>query len=422
MDRTKIALVFSLLLLVLALRFFFFYQNQPQYIDGQQISFETILLSEPRVVSSQQRISANLEKGKRVIITTSLYPRFHYADVLRIEGDLNRKILDNGNTILTISYPEIEVVKNDNPSTPLKVFLAIASFIRQKAISLFEKALPPTSSGLLLGIVFGVKESLSKDFSDSLRISGVFHVVAASGMNVTIVGGFLSSIFGWFLKRQVAVLLSVMGICLYAVLAGLDPPIVRASIMGTLVFTARILGRQTLASYGLFLAAFTMLMWLPSLINDVGFQLSFSATLGILYIQPILEQKIKVKKLINKSILGEGVVTTVAAQASTLPILLSNFGIYSIWSIAANGFVIWTIPVLMVIGGLGAIIGMVNPSLGQLILYLSFPLLLYFEKVIMFFGGMNGVLNTQNFPWQFANGYYLLLWAIVLFLRRRGKP
>ena len=416
MNRSKLYIIFPILLFVLAFRFWFYYHSQPEYQDGQDVSFETTLLSEPQIVGNQQRISANLDSGDRIFITTSLYPQFHYADTLLIDGILKQRRLENGSIILTMVYPKIKIIEDNK-----NLFLSISSLIRQKSIALFEKTLSPTSSGLLLGIVFGVKESLPSDFSDSLRISGVFHVVAASGMNVTMVGGFLGSLFGWFFKRQIAILLSCAGICLYAVLTGLDPPIVRASIMGILVFTARISGRQSLSLYGLFLAGFTMLIWLPSLIFDIGFQLSFIATLGLLYIQPILEQGRNFKKLVNNSILGEGVVTTIVAQAATLPILLSNFGIYSLWSIAANGLVLWTIPTLMVIGGMSAIFGIILPSLGQLVLYLCLPFLLYFERVIMFFGNMQGAFRIEEVPWQFGIGYYLLLCAVVLFFSRKKK-
>jgi len=414
MNKVKISSIFTLLLLLLFVRFFFFYHNQPEYQDGQYINFETTLYSEPKIVGRQQRISANLASGNRIFVTTSLYPQFHYGETLLISGTLKHKAISNKNTPLTMHFPKIEVVKDHK-----NLFLATSGFIRQKTISLFEKTLSSTSSGLLLGIVLGIKEPLPKDFAESLRISGVFHVVAASGMNVTMVGGFLSSLFGWFFRRQIAIILSAAGICLYAVIAGLDPPIIRASIMGILVFSARISGRQSLSLYGLFLAGFTMLIWLPSLIFDIGFQLSFLATLGLLYIQPILERRRNFKRILNNSIFGEGLVTTIAAQAATLPILLSNFGMYSFWSVAANGLVLWTIPAVMVIGGSSALIGIIIPSFGQLILYLSLPFLLYFERVIMFFGGVSGVIDIQNFPWQFATGYYCLLVALIIFFSRK---
>lgn len=424
MVRLAIASIFCFALVILALRYFFFYQNQPHYQDGQNVSLKTTLLSEPSVVGRQQRISANLTWGNKIFITTSLFPRFHYGDALHIYGVIrvfsyeasSKKggVLKNEKTIMAMSYPKIEVVKNNK-----NLFLAISGFIRQKAISLFEKTLPPTSSSLLLGIVFGIKESMSKDFADNLRISGVFHVVAASGMNVTMVGGFLSSLFGFFLKRQIAILGSVIGITFYAVLAGLDPPIVRASIMGTLVFTGQLIGRQTLGAYGLFLSGFAMLFLSPELIFDIGFQLSFLATIGLLYIRPLLERSKKAKVILNRSIVGEGVVTTIAAQAGALPILVSNFGAYSLWSIVVNGLVLWTIPTLMVIGGVGAILGMIAQPLGSTFLYLSLPFLLYFQKVVSMFASFGGVVNFGVLPWQFSLSYYSFLISLVLWLKKK---
>ena len=410
----KLFLVAIAFLILLALRYFFFYQNQPKFSDGQHVSFKATLLKEPQVFSRYQRFSANINPTQEIFITVPVFSQVHYGDTVVITGTLKERVLSKNKTIMTMSYPKIELIKDNK-----NLLLAISSFIREKAVSLFEKTLPSTSASLLLGIVFGIKESMPQDFTDSLRISGVFHVVAASGMNVTFVGGFFSSLFAWFFKRQIAILLSVATIFLYSVLAGFDPPIVRASIMGTLVFTARILGRQTLATYGLFLAGFTMLVWLPNLIFDIGFQLSFLATLGLLYIQPILEGGKNLKRIIKNSILGEGMVTTVAAQAATLPILLSNFGLYSLWSIMANVLVLWTIPSLMVVGGVAALFGMILPELGQLILYASLPFLIYFEKVIMFFGKMGGVVSLNDLPWQFVVGYYCLLGALIVYFGRK---
>lgn len=416
MSELKLASIFSFLLFILALRFFFFYLNQPEYHDGQHVSFKTTLLKEPQVFSRYQRLSANINSTQEVFITAPVFSQLHYGDTVTITGALKKRVLNKNKTIMTMSYPKIEAVKGNK-----NFLISISSYIRQKATSLFQNSLPPTPASLLLGIVFGIKESMPIDFTESLRVSGVFHVVAASGMNVTLVGSFLSSIFGIFLKRQIAIAASILGIVLYAVLAGVDAPIVRASIMGILVFTAQLTGRQTLGAYGLFLSGSMMLFFSPNIIFDIGFQLSFLATFGLLYIRPILEQKKNIKKFIEKSIIGEGVVTTIAAQATTLPILVGNFGIYSLWSVVVNGLVLWTIPTLMVVGGVAALFGMILPGLGQLILYASLPFLLYFEKVIMFFGSAGGVVSVIEVPWQIAVGYYCLLGGLIFYFIRRKK-
>ncbi len=410
MSKLKIFLIL-IVASVLPLRFFFFYQNQAHYTDSQDINFETTLFSEPEIFSNYQVLSANLGTIDKILIRTNLYPKFHYQDTLRISGKMKFKTLKNTKTIITIYFPRIEVVKKDK-----NFLLALANSIRQKVILLFSKTLPEPSSSLILGIVFGIKD-LPKDFDNNLRISGVLHVVAASGMNISMIGAFSSSIFAFFLKRQIALVATILVIIFYAILSGLEPSIIRASIMGILVFTSQILGKQNLASYGLFLAGFVMLYFNPLLIFDVGFQLSFLATLGLLYLRPIFAANKKVEKIIKKSIIGEDITTTIIAQFATLPILLSNFGTYSIWSIVANALVLWSILPLMVIGGVSAMVGLILEPIGRLILYLSIPLLFYFQKVVEVFGQTEEIIRLNQFPWQFAVGYYALFVALIGFKR-----
>ena len=402
-----IKLVFISLAILLAIRFFFFYQNQPEYYNGQYLSFEADLLSQPQIFSRTQRITVFLPGGRRVFITVPLFPQFYYGDRIHIVGNLSVKLLNNSDQIYIMNFPKIEAKKSSGNK-----ILAVTSFIRQKVISIFESTLPQTPSGLLLGIVFGIKEGIPRDFYESLRTSGTLHVTAASGMNVTMVGGFLSALFAFFLRRQIAVLASIAGILFYAVLAGLEPSIVRASIMGTLVFSAQILGRQNLAVYGLFLTGYFMLLFNPNLLFDIGFQLSFLATAGLLFIFPLFNFK--------NLIIGSDLATTLSAQLAVLPILLSSFGTYSLWSILTNTLVLWSIPFLMILGGLGALIGFVFEPLASFFLYLSLPLLLYFEKAVNTFAGFGG-MNLNITSWQFILGYYSLLTALVLFLNSKRK-
>ncbi|MDP2638046.1 MAG: ComEC/Rec2 family competence protein [Candidatus Levybacteria bacterium] len=402
--------IFSLILLsILFIRFYFFYSNQPQYIDGQQVALTAMLFSEPQLIGSQQVIYANLASGQKVRIMTTRFPEFHYGDSVRISGTLKVKLLTNNSVIYSMYFPEIELIESSGGA--MEEGLAVISNIRQKLISLFSQTLSSPSSSLLMGIIFGIKEKMPEEFTENLRTSGVFHVIAASGMNVTLIGGFISSFFALFIKRQFALALSVLGIVFYAVLGGMEASIIRASIMGILVFSAQIMGRQTLAAVGLFLAGFLMLFVSPVLIFDIGFQLSFAATLGILYIKPLFG---------NKLGFTSEILTTVAAQVATLPILLANFGSYSVYSILVNGLVLWTVPILMVIGGVGALIGLVITPLGKLIIYFCYPLLLYFESIVNFFGKIGGIIFIQTLPWQIVVGYYFLLSSVLLIFRRKN--
>lgn len=380
-----------ILLVALSFRFYFFYQNQPHFSHGQEVSFEATIMSQPQVIGSRQVFTANY-KNQNIRITTVRFPELNYGNFVRISGQISSQ-----NNRVLMYFPKIEVVER-SPNVFDKSLKAVSN-LRQKLISLFSRTLPSPSSNLLLGIIFGIKEQMPKDFSDNLKTTGVFHVIAASGMNVTLIGGFISTGLAFFLKRQIAIVLSIVGIMFYAVLAGLEASIIRASIMGILVFSAQIMGRQTLAVNGLALAGFIMLFMDPTLISDIGFQLSFTATAGILFIKRVP--------------------TTIAAQLATLPILLSNFGIYSIYSILVNGLVLWVVPILMMVGGIGALLGLIFAPLGQLLIYLCYPLLLYFENIVNLFGKMGGIISIQALSWQFIAGYYSLLASILVAFKKK---
>lgn len=433
MTSIKIAIILGIMIIILTLRFFLFYQNKVNYKDNQNISFKTTLLSEPKIFSRYQKISTDLESGDKITLIIPRYPEYHYGQTLHVSGALRAKnttkvisqkqlLPKKERIVLSMYFPKTELIEKSNDFS-FKFFepvLAVISFIRQDIISLFEKTLPPSESGLFLGIVFGIKEEMPKTFTDSLRVTGVMHVIAASGMNVTIIGGFLSSIFAFFFKRQIALFASIVGIIFYAILAGLEPSIVRASIMGGLVFSSQILGRQSLALYALSLAGFIMLFISPSLISDIGFQLSFLSTLGLLYIRPLFGRG-RLKIILKKSIIGEDVATTVSAQIATLPILFANFGSYSVISVLVNGLVLWTVPILMVLGGLGTIFGILLEPVGKIFLYLSLPFLLYFQKVVSFFSVFNAGFNFDFIPWQLITGYYVVLISVLLFFRTVRK-
>lgn len=400
-------IILSILVCSFIIRSWFYYHNISKYINRQQVDFSTTLLSEPRILGNTQSFSAFLEGGQRVTVVLQRFPELHYGDTVRISGAINERVLQNKRTAMTIYMPQITAVKNES-----NVILSLAAYIRQKVTTVFHKSLPSPASNLLLGIVFGIKEDMPKDFILNLRSTGVLHVIAASGMNVTMIGGFLSSVFGLLFRRQIALLFAIVSILFYSLLSGFEPSIIRAAIMGSLTFGAQIFGRQYMAGYALVLSGYGMVMYDPSLLFDIGFQLSFSATLGLIMLKPLFG---------DSKLLTEDMVTTISAQIATLPILLANFGTYSLISIAVNGFVLWTIPPLMVIGGLGAIVGFVSELLGTIILYLAIPLLFYFEYIVNLFGGLGWGISLDRFPWQFSVSYYLLLASYVAWCLRLQK-
>lgn len=405
----KHVFIFALFLVFLvSIRLLCFYATKPVLKDGENINFQTTIATDPTILNSIQSFSVKNQTGDTIFIIFKADPEMFYGDQINVSGSIKVKLLSNKTKIYTLSFPEISLVKTHENSN-----LAVIYFIRQKIINLFQSSLQGDSSALMLGIVFGIKQGFSKNFVSELKIAGVMHVIAASGMNITMVSAFVFFLFSSFFKRQLAVFLSIFAVLFYASLAGFEPSIMRASIMGIIAFSSQILGRQQQGLYALFLTAAAMLFFFPQFLLDIGFQLSFAATLGILYIPKIFKNL--------QTPLSDDFLTTFSAQAATLPILLSNFGTYSIWSIVVNVLVLWTVPVLMILGGIAAISLFIFEPLSKLILYFCIPLLMYFQSIVDYFSKLPGSINLNILPWQFELSYYLFLASfLVVKLKKRG--
>ncbi len=411
MSVKKLIFFLLFLVIILFIRIFLFYQSKPLITTEKKTTIEGTIASEPKINNNFQNFQLQLNDGNRVFITTLMDKEYHFQDQLIIIGTLEKRLLNN-QVLYTSFMPEIIPEKSS-----LGSILALVNLVRQNIITVFNKLLSPDQSALLLGVVFGVRLNISDSFMQSLRGAGVLHVIAASGMNVTLVGGFLSSVFLLFLKRQWAIVFTILGLFFYATMAGLQPSIIRATIMGSFVFSAQLLGRQYLASLALFLTAFIMLFISPFLFFDIGFQLSFLATLGLIYLRPVIDSGFS-KTLIRKIPVIEDLTTTIAAQIATLPILLFNFGSYSLYSIIVNALVLWTIPILMVLGGVAAIFSFVFEPITKLFVYLCIPLLMYFEKIVALFPNINSNFDPESIHLSLMFGYYLIITSLILFFRK----
>ena len=404
----KYILASVILLFLLILRFLLFYNHQESYRDGQKLELETRLSEEPVIKFGKQQIGVTSSNGNKITIITGLKPQLQYGDRIKVSGIISQKSY-NGRIFSSLNNPDIQIDNSDQ-----NFLTGAATAIRRFAKSFYKENLPPISASLLMGIVFGGNQGMPDKFMQDLRSSGVVHVIAASGMNVTFVASALIAILGAVLKRQIALTIAIFGIIFYAFLAGFEPSIVRASIMAIIAFSARLFGRQNLAFISILITGWLMLFISPYLITDIGFQLSFLATLGILLIKPVFPHK--------GNILVEDLGTTISAQIATIPILLAIFGNYGALSIVVNGLVLWTVPILMIFGSLALLLGFIFAPIGQLFLYLSLPILLFFENTVRYFGSLGWSLTVPPLSKAFWVGYYLLLAGLILFIRgKRSK-
>lgn len=397
-----------ILLLIVSLRLLFFFQAYDPYKSGDTIDKTITLLSTPKISFSYQIFYVD---GVRV--EADSFPELSYGDRVRVRGVVEERFWNPQNStkeiaMLYVKKPEIQLLEQSN------IFIKTASYLRHKVYGQFLKTIPHTEAVLLFGIVFGGSEGFSREMEESFKNTGVLHVVAASGMNVTMVSVFLLAVFSQVLKRRDALVVTICGIFYYALISGFEPSILRASLMISIVLIASLLGRQNYGFLSLLITGAVMLCVSPLVLFNVGFLLSFTSTLGILMIKPLFDS-IKLFKKVK--VLSDDVGTSLSAQIGSLPVVLGTFSAYSFISILVNALVLWTIPFLMILGGIAAFCSIALPFVSFIPLYIALPFLWFFEKTVVFFGKIP-LVSFESISLVFFIGYYLILLSLILVIRK----
>lgn len=296
-----------------------------------------------------------------------------------------------------------------------------AQTVRSRFLTIYGQALPRSEAQLLGGIVLGGRE-MNRGLKEKLVTTGLTHVVAASGMNISLLSGLMLWLISWLrLKMIVKAIVVLVFIGFYATLTGFDPPIVRAAIMSGVVLLAVIVGRQLSSIISLAISAGAMLWVAPALLSDPSFWLSFSSMTGQIILSSLRIALPKVLAVIIGDLLQSG-----AAILATFPLVLLFFSRFSLISLLTNALVLWTIEPLMILGGLMGIIGLWSTDLAAWLALPASGLLAFFLWVVSFFSQAGWTTLRLDFidptaSFLFILGYYLLLSAGVWRLRVAKK-
>jgi len=345
--------VFLFLLIV-----FRYFTTKPSYENGDKIRLTATVFSDPVNLGSHQSFSA---AGLKVYLPS--FPEISYGDKIVVEGNVENGKLTNAKLIGR---------KSSN---------GFGFNLRNKIVSFYQKVLPQPMSGLIAGITLGSKGTITSDFWNKVKSTGVAHIIVASGTNVTFVVSFIFGIVSLFLSRRKSIPIVLLSIILYLFISGFEAPLIRAALMAFVTFWAQQSGRLVNAWRSLILTAGLMLVVSPTWLTDLGFILSFVSTASIM----VFEKKLsKLLKFLPK-IINEGFSTSFAAQIGVAPILFVTFGQFNLLSPIINMLVLWTVPYIMIFGAVGGVVGLLAPSLGKLILYMCYPLTWWFTQVVTLF-------------------------------------
>lgn len=413
------------ILLAGSLHFNFAYrQNDIHPFYDREVLGIGVILEEPDVRLDKTYLTVgeiwigDVKIKSRLLLSTGTYPEYQYGQKIRFNTriqepavfeDFSYKDYLSRYGIDAIAYrPEIFV----EPGRHGNIFKYWVLGVKSAFMENLSQSLPEPHSALLGGLLLGTKRSLPEEVTRQFQITGVSHIVAISGFNITVVAVAVGWVLGKMrLRKWYSFFIQALAIFGFVIMTGAQASVVRAGIMGVLFLFMSNFNRTYSIHVILTFSAALMLLLNPQVLHfDIGFQLSFGALLGLVYLSPVMGPWFKWVPELFRPFL----VATLAAQFFTMPLLLYYFGLLSIIAPVTNILILLVVPAAMLLGALAGVLGFVSSVLAA---WASFPTWLILEYILKISEiGSRVPLASVNWSWPAWSvaAYYL---GLTVFLK-----
>lgn len=338
----------------------------------------TVLVQAPPLTSVRygDRVAATGQ-----LITPAESDTFSYADYLARGGVFS---------IMTNAAVELlPVGRSENA-----LYAALIDF-KAQAIARINRHLPEPEAGLLAGILLGSERGIAVEVRDAFNAVGAAHIIAISGFNMAILSSVVVNVLGRFsVSARWSAVIGIAVIGIYTVFVGAGAAVVRAAIMSSLLVIGTAIKRKTYVPASLALVALLISLENPMVLWDAGFQLSLFATLGLaLFVDPLSRG---FNHLLHRALpahtarmvgdfLAEPLVVTLAAQITTLPLIVLYFGRLSLVTLAVNLLIIPVQAGILILGIVATALAFIVPPIAQIGYWMVLILLSWTISVVRLF-------------------------------------
>ncbi len=391
---------------------------------AQNVSFSGEIIDEPSIGESNQKLTVEvLNPAKtKILMSTNLDEDYKYGDEINFEGVLKKPenfMTDQGKEFdyvnylrkdgifYVMTYPKISIVSRGNGN-----FIKSALFYAKDVfLDKMNLAIREPESLLMAGLILGEKSSFDQSLRQSFVNTGTIHIVALSGYNVTIVAEWIMKILSPF-PKNIGIGAGIISILLFVLMTGGSSTAIRAGIMATLALFSRLIGRNYDVGRALILAGVSMILINPFILYfDVSFQLSFIATVAVIFFAPKIEKYFL--WVTPRFGLRDIVSITTAAYIFVFPFILYEMGNLSLVALPANILILPFIPFTMILGFITGFAGIIWYMLSVPFGFVSYIFLHYELSVISFFSNVPfAALSIPNFP------FILTLLIYIYFIYR----
>ncbi len=371
------------------------------YQLDRTISFRGVILTLPKVsersVSYVVTVEAIRNQGNdwiegngKLLIRASRFPQYRYGDELLITCspralDQYEQYARKQGVVAACPFSEQLQVVAQNRGSPYQAFLY---GIRERISNRVQSLFPDPYGGLLSGILYGDTSGVSSELQDAFRRTGIAHITALSGYNITVISKIvIGALVALWLTRKRALPVMVLLVFLFVLATGAEASVVRAAIMGILVALSQGFGRLAKMKVAIALAGTVMLMLNPFLLRlDLGFQLSFLSAIALISFSSEFATRTWLKHLPSFFGIREAGASSAAALIVTMPLLLYITGKVSPVSLFANIIVVPIVPLTMLVGSIAVLFDIIWHPLGLVSSWLARVLLGYIIAVAEWFG------------------------------------
>ncbi|MFN8577634.1 MAG: DNA internalization-related competence protein ComEC/Rec2 [Candidatus Sericytochromatia bacterium] len=371
------------------------------YTPQKNIKIQALIISEPKIDENKTSFEINseivlepyisLSAGKILVNIYDKNLELEYGDRVEINGNLDlppkafnpnefsyKKYLEQKGIFSFISANKVSIIEKNTVNN----FQYFIIKIRKSILNKLYNSMPQESANIISSLVFGAKATpVSKDIRDDFNTLGLSHILAASGMQITLImtTGLLFIRFAR-INKLFGLILTIITIIFYIFMTGFPMSIIRAGLLNIIILLIRY-KRETPDTYKvLSIVTFIILLFSPLSLFDIGLQFSILATLGLLYISKPLEEKL----IFLPTFLSSTVAMILSAQIMVLPLQLYHFGQFSYLFLPSNLIAVLFVDLLTYMSIATIILSFIIPFIGNTLGYITYFILSFFIKIVEF--------------------------------------
>ena len=329
--------------------------------------------------------------------TARNYMGFDYSNYLK-----TKKIFGTVN----LKEEDVEIISHDNSNIILRKIYELRNLMKTK----IEKLLPKETSGLCLGMLIGETSGIEENMQENFRDSNLSHILAVSGANVSYIIVSITYIFNKMcLRKRLSKIISIILLILFMLLTGCTSSVNRACIMAILMLIAELLYRKSDVYNNLAISALILLIINPYSLLDIGFQLSYMGTIGIVFLHDKIGSFIKINNKIVKYFF-EMIVVTTCANLAIIPIMMFHFNTISLTFYFSNIIVGPILGIVVIIGFIMFFISLIFTPISRLIAIVLNLMLKFIIKIAEITANMPFSKITIITP----SFFFIIVWYLII--------